>query len=330
MQKVLITGANGFLGVNLTKLLTDLGYEIYAMVRPGADITLLKAAACHIVYGHIDNEKDVCDAVYDKDIVIHTASVTGQFGIAYETYEKINVTATQYIAAACLQYKVRKMIHVSTANAIAPGSISRPGTELNGFSLFKANSGYINTKYLSQQYLLEMRAKHQLPVVIVNPTFMIGPNDAKPSSGQLVLYGLNKKILFYPPGGKNFVHIHDVCKGIINAIDKGKTGECYLLAGDNLSYGHFFKKLNSIAHQKPVMIKIPRTVLTIAGYMGSLIANITRKPVKLTRSSAFMLCLDNYYSGRKSIKELALQYQTTDTAIRDAYHWFDQNGMVRA
>lgn len=330
MEKVLITGANGFLGVNLTKLLTGLGYETYAMVRPGADITLLKMVACHIVYGHIDNEKDVCDAVRDKDIVIHTASVTGQFGIAYETYEKVNVTATQYIAKACLEHKVQKMIHVSTANAIAPGSISRPGTELNGFGLFKAGSSYINSKYLSQQYLLELRAKEQLPVVIVNPTFMIGPNDARPSSGQLVLYGLNKKILFYPPGGKNFVHIHDVCKGIINAIDKGKAGECYLLAGDNLSYGHFFKKLNHIAGQRPVMVRIPKAALTIAGYIGSVIARITRRPVKLTRSSAYMLCLDNYYSGHKSVKELALQYQTTDAAIRDAYHWFDEHGMVRA
>lgn len=325
MKKVLVTGANGFLGGHLVKMLHEQGYAVSVIIRPAAALTRLGGVPCDIIYGNIDKEEDVLAAVAGKDIVIHTASATEQFGVSFEYYERINVSATRYIAEACKTHEVEKLIYVSTANTIAPGSRKDPGTELNGFSLYKAGSGYINSKYLAQQFVLEQVTQHQLPAVVVNPTFMIGPEDGKPSSGQLVLFGLNKRVLFYPSGGKNFVHIRDVGQGVINAIDKGTVGNCYLLAGENMTYREFFRTLNLISGQRPLMVRIPTSVLKLAGVLGSLLQRMTGRTAKLNRSTAYMLCLDNYYSGMKSERHLGLEYQPAITAIGEAYQWFKDN-----
>ncbi|WP_315819900.1 NAD-dependent epimerase/dehydratase family protein [Paraflavitalea speifideaquila] len=298
MKKVLITGANGFLGINLAREFFKLGYFIKIFVRPGADLRGPARQPVEISYGRIDHPEQVSQAVQGCNIVIHAASITDQWGIGFEEYERINFKGTRNIVEACLLHRVEKLIHVSTANTIEPGTKKQPATELNGFSLFKANSGYINTKYLAQQYVLEQVQARHLPAIVVNPTFIIGPHDLKPSSGKLLLYGLNKKLLLYPPGGKNFVYVQDVCQGIINALAIGKTGSCYLLAGHNLTYGEFFRLLNTISKARPVMIQIPALLLKLAGMMGSLKGMVTGKAGKLTYSGAWLLCLDNYYSGK--------------------------------
>ncbi len=235
-------------------------------------------------------------------IVVHAASITDQWGVGFEEYERINFIGTKYIVEACLQHKVERLIHVSTANTIEPGSQKQPATELNGFSLFKANSGYINTKYLAQQYVLEQVQARQLPAIVVNPTFIIGPHDFKPSSGKLLLYGLHKKLLWYPPGGKNFVYVNDVCQGIINALDIGKTGSCYLLAGHNLTYREFFRLLNNISKEKQLMVRIPALLLKLAGMIGSLKAMLTGRPGKLTWSAAYLLLPGQLLFGQKKQK----------------------------
>ncbi len=324
MKKILITGANGFLGSNLTRELYRMGFDIKILIRPSADVKGIEDIPCEIFYGSISNNDDVHEAVKGCDIVIHAACITEQWGVSFAEYEQANFTATKYITAACLAHKVQKFIYVSTANTIGPGHKSNPGNELNGFTLFNANSGYINSKYLAQQYVLEQVASKHLPAIVVNPTFMIGPHDVKPSSGKLILYGLKRRLLFYPPGGKNFVHIKDVCRGIINAIEKGKTGDCYLLAGQNLSYAEFFRLLKKVSGRRQLLIPIPAFILKAAGIIGSL-PGISGK---LNYTTAYMLCLDNYYSGKKSERELQLSYTPVEAAVTGAFTWFKENNYI--
>ncbi|ASZ11900.1 NAD-dependent epimerase/dehydratase family protein [Chitinophaga pendula] len=325
MSKVLVTGANGFLGANLTRELFRLGYEVKAMVRPSADLKGISDIPCELFFGHIDDAAEVMQAVAGCDIVVHTASITEQWDIDFAAYERVNFTGTKHIVAACLAQGVQKFVHVSTANTMGPGNKENPGSELNGFALFNANSGYINSKYLAQQYVLEQIEHCKLPGVIVNPTFMIGPHDTKPSSGKLLLYGLGKKVVFYPPGGKNFVHIQDVCMGIIKAIERGRIGDCYLLAGHNLSYKEFFQLVNEVAREPKLIVRIPPVVLKVGGLIGSMVERVTRRSQKLNYSSAYLLCLENYYTGKKSERELSVRYTPMKTAVGDALNWFKEN-----
>lgn len=325
MKKVLITGASGFLGSNLTRELYRAGYKVKVIVRPSADLRGIADIPCDIFFGNIDQREQVKQAVSGCDIVIHAACITEQWAISFEEYERINFQGTRNIVDACLETGVEKLIYVSTANTIGPGNKACPGNELNGFTLFRANSDYINTKYLAQQYVLEQVVQKGLPAIVVNPTFMIGPHDVKPSSGKLLLYGLGKKVLFYPPGGKNFVHIQDVCRGIISAIERGKIGDCYLLAGHNLSYCEFFRLVNNAAKETKLMIPIPAFALKLAGMAGSLLERFTGKRGKLNYTAAYLLCLDNYYTGRKSERELRIAYTGMEDAISGALSWFREN-----
>lgn len=323
--KVLITGGNGFLGANAARELFRRGYEIKLMMRASADTGVIFDIPCEVHHGEISNPHDVLKAVAGCDYVVHTASITQQWGVSFKDYEKVNVKGTINVVDACLLYRVKRLIHISTANTIGPGNRSKPASELNSFALTQLNSGYISSKYIAQQYVLEQVEKKRLPAVIINPTFMIGQNDAKPSSGQLLLHGLNKRVVFHPPGGKNFVHINDVCIGIANALVMGKIGDCYLMAGENLSYRGFFRLLNKVSGQSPLLIQIPGVMLKMFGIIGTLSAVLSGKNGKLNYSSAYMLCLFNYYSGRKSERELQLTYATTEQAINSAFNWFKDN-----
>lgn len=328
MKKILITGANGLLGTNLAWHLFRIGYKVHLFVRPGGDLRGLDGLPAHITYGRIDNAGQVNEAVAGCDYVVHAASITDQWGVDFEEYERINYKGTRHVVAACLEHGIEKLIHVSTANTIGPGTREQPGTELNGFSLFQADSGYINSKYLAQQFVQEQVQAKGLPAVIVNPTFIIGPRDYKPSSGKLLLHGLNKKLLFYPPGGKNFVYVEDVCQGIVNALHLGEPGNCYLLAGHNHTYKEFFSLLNHLSEQRPLMIGLPAWLLKAAGLLGSLKGIITGKPGRLTWSAAYLLCLDNYYAGDKAAVDLRVNYTPMEIALSKALSWFRANHYI--
>lgn len=327
-NKVLVTGANGFLGSHIVRSLLQQGYTVRALVRPNANIKNLAGLAVDFFYGQINNSDDVKKAVEGCTYVVHAASITSQFGITYEQYEQINITATRYVAEACLQHGIQKLVFISTAGAFNPGKKNNPGTELNGFTMFQSGSGYIITKYLAQQYILEQVERNKLPAVIINPAFILGPDDWQPSSGQLVLYGLRKKLLLYPPGGKSFVHVQDVCKAVINSLALPQHGGCYLLAGDNLSYKEFFRLLTDTAGHKKLLLPVPGFALSLAGNIGSLIQTLFRRPMTFNRTMTFLMKLDNYYSGKKSERQLGIQYTPTRQILQDTIRWYQQNGLI--
>lgn len=319
---ILITGASGLLGTNLVRLSYQQGYKVRILVRPNADLSALRDIPMEIIYGLIDDKEDVLAAVKGCDHVIHAASLTTQWGTPYEAYKRINITATQYIAEACLAFGVKRLIYVSTANTLAPGSRTVPGTELNAFGLHHINSGYINSKYVALQYIQEQVQQKGLQAVIISPTFMIGAYDVKPSSGQLILHGLNRRLMAYPSGGKNFVHVEDVCDGIFKAIRNGGVGEHYLLAGHNLTYKEFYKIVDAQIGRTRSKLRIPGALLRTAGIMSDVLQYLTRRPSKLNYAGAYMLSLDNYYSGEKARRELGVAYRSIDDAVAEALEWF--------
>lgn len=325
MEKILVTGANGFLGSNLVRQLSREGYAVRAMIRPGANLAGMQDIPCEIFYGNIDNAGDADKAVEGCKLVVHAAAITRQWAIAFEEYERINFTGTKNIAEACIKHKVDKLIYVSTANTIGPGNRHRPGTELDSFTLFKANSAYISTKYLAQQFILEQVEKRKLPAIVVNPTFMIGPNDIKPSSGKLMLYALNRRLLFYPPGGKNFVYIKDVCDGIISAMHRGVIGSCYLLAGHNMSYKRFFQLVSRAGGKSAFLIGLPAIVVKFLGILAPFIGKITGREARINFTIAYLSCMEIYYSGKKSERELFVKYTSMEEAINKSLAWFKEN-----
>lgn len=327
-MKVLVTGANGLLGVNLVRELVRTGNAVKAFVRHTANLKGLHNVPCQICRGEVTSYDDVEKALKDCDAVVHAASSTSVLPLKFDFFEKINVDSTKNIIQAALNQGNKRLIYISTAAAFGAGPKDNPGTEQSPFALRAFHSGYIDSKVMAQEHILKSVTTRGLNAVVVNPTFMIGPYDVKPSSGKIILHGLSRGIQWCPKGGKNFVHVRDVAQGTLRALMTGTVGECYLIAGENLTYKEFFLRLNKITGRKRVQVVIPRTVSRAAGSLVDTWNHFTGQKKPLTKSNAEILTLDNYYSGEKAIREFKIQPSPVIDAIAEAIEWFKKEDYI--
>jgi dihydroflavonol-4-reductase len=327
-MKALVTGANGFLASNVVRELNRRGYRVRAMVRSTADLRSLPGTDYELFYGNITNIIHAMDAAKGCDVVIHIAAETSQCYTNAEFYMRTNFLGTLNMLEAAFKNNVKRFIFVSTANTFGYGTKSNPGNENIPPKSPFTSSGYAMSKMKAQELVLEYADTGKLETVVVNPTFMIGPNDAKPNSGKIITMVYNKKFVLVPPGGKNFIHVADVAAGICNAIDKGKSGSCYLLANENLSYSEFYTKLAKAAGKSFYQIKLAPRLLHAIAVLAKLASKSGFKS-DLNPVNARILCVDNYYSSAKAVSELMLPQTPVDNAISDALKWFRQHGYIK-
>ncbi len=320
MEKVFVTGSNGLLGTNLIAELLGRGYAVKGLVRNPSSYKGVQHPKLELVKGGILD--DLSGYMQDCHAVVHAAALTSQHLAQYAPYQKVNVEGTLNVFQSAELSKVEKFVFVSTANTIGYGGKSGGGTEEAPIRYPFSKSFYALSKLEAESKL--MGKSQKIPIVIVNPTFMIGPYDTKPSSGRIILMGLNRKILFYPPGGKNFVHVKDVATGVVNCLTQGKAGEKYLLAGENLTYRDFFRKLFPYSPNTPFMVRIPPYLLQLMGSLGDILRKLN---INTSISSVNMkaLCVNNFYSRQKSESRLTLRYQSVDRAIAQAIAYFREN-----
>ncbi|MDT0645080.1 NAD-dependent epimerase/dehydratase family protein [Zunongwangia sp. F260] len=324
-MKLLITGANGLLATNTIKHFLELGHSVKGLLRSKEKFLLPPHKNLELVQGDITDVSAVENAVNGCDAVIHIAALTSPDLPNYDSYYKVNVLGSENLVNSAIKHQLKRFIYVSSANTMGFGTLESPGTEKTPLKPPFTESLYAKSKLEGQEKLLSYADK--INVITVNPTFMLGPYDGKPSSGEIILMGYGKKFIFYPPGGKNFVDVRDVALGISAALEKGKNRETYLLAGENLSYQEFFTKIVQRSETKTVMIKVPTQLLLVAGYGGDFIRKMA---IKTSVSSANMkiLSVKNYYSAKKAEEELGVHFQPIDQAIDNAIAWFQKNGKL--
>ncbi len=325
-MKVLVTGATGLLGPYIVRELLKNKYPVRVLVRPESDLSVLAGLRLDVFKGQLTFFKDVERAVAGCTYVIHAAALAVHKPTRLEAFRKLNIESTRYITEACKKNGVLRLIFVSTANCFANGTNSNPGNEEGRFLSWMKKSGYAYSKLLAQQQVLEETTKGNLDAVVVNPTFIIG-KDKKPEGGRIFSFILNKKIAFYPTGGKNFVDAAAVSVGIVNAMEKGRSGECYLLAGENLSYHEFFNIVKNITRQQTLLVPVPCLFLKWAGSVGDVIEKLFKAPVELTYVNARMLCQENYYTPAKAVKELDFPVVPARKFIKKTLRWFEKRSM---
>ena len=320
MKNIFITGISGLLGSNLAIDLLDRGFIVKALLRNKKGFTKFTHSNLVLIEGNLTD--DLAVHLKKIDIFIHIAAETKPGLLNYSDYQKINVKATKHLYQSCVDCDVTKFIFISTANTMGFGSLENLGNEKKKIKPPFKNAGYAQSKLEAEKYLLTQ--KKNIDVIIINPTFMIGPYDDKPSSGKIILMGWKKKVVFYPPGGKNFVNVKDASQAIINSIDLGKNGERYLIGNENLSFNQFFSKLNLITNQKPIMIKVPKWLLITVGSFCNLL-KLIHVPTNISLTNIQMLCINNYYDNKKSKQKLNMNYTSIDRGIKEAINYFSQS-----
>lgn len=323
-MRVLVTGANGLLASNTIKHLMEADYEVRGLIRNKSKFHL-KHSGVELVQGDLLNKTEVEKAVENCDCIVHIAAVTDPALLKYEDYERVNVQGTDILLNAAEKAGVRKFIYISSATTIGYGSKDRPGNEKMPVKEPFSASHYTRSKIEAEKKVLSFSEKTE--VLVLNPSFILGPYDAKPSSGKIILMGHDKNLIFCPPGGKNFVNAKDVARAIGAAIEQGKNGESYLVTGENLSYKEFFSRLGQRGDKKPRILVIPVFLLLIAGKAGDLLRFFG---IQTAISSVNMriLCISNFYSNKKAREELNLDFSSIDFGIKEAVKWFRKKDML--
>ncbi|MEM9687448.1 MAG: NAD-dependent epimerase/dehydratase family protein [Bacteroidota bacterium] len=323
MEKVLITGITGLLGTNLSLILLEKGYSVIGIARAPKKYKAPLSPHLKLI------KKELCDDFSSElkgvDYVVHIAANTAQNNIKYATYFNTNTLATKHLYEQACRHQVKKFIFISSANTLGFGSEFHTGNENCEWKYPFKSSFYAQSKKEAEDWLLKNIQK--TAVIILNPTFMLGAYDTKPSSGKIIQMILGKKIIFYPPGGKNFVYVNDVAYGIINSFYHGKNGEKYLLCNENLSYKTFYKKVCNSATQSSFFIKVPKFVLFLLGYLGDFLRYLHIRTV-LSKPNLHALTIYNYFSNGKSIKELNMRYTPLDIAIKATINYFERHKTV--
>ncbi|SEL26306.1 NAD-dependent epimerase/dehydratase family protein [Parapedobacter koreensis] len=324
-MNVLVTGANGLLATNTILALLARGYRVRGLIRDTKKFLLPPQDGLALAIGDITDAASLARAVGGCDYIIHSAATTDMGLLHYEDYHRINVMGTEQVIQAALAHGVKKIVYVSTANTFGYGSLQQLGDETRPMKAPFSEAWYARSKAEGERLILA--AKDRIAVTVVNPTFMIGAYDGKPSSGAIIQMGYGKKVVFHPPGGKNFVHVADAAEGVIRALERGENGAAYLLAGENLSYRDFFKKLASHSPSQPLLVAVPRPVLRAAGYLGDALRTLGIRTA-LSSVNMKILCICNYYSNSKAQQELGVVFRPIDAGIDDAIHWFKAHAML--
>lgn len=326
MPTVLVTGANGLLATNIIIKLLERGYHVKGLLRNREKFQYPGHPNLELIESDITNSLSVKKALPGCHSVIHVAALTAQTFLRYDAYNKVNVQATEELIKLAIDAKIIRFIYVSSANAFGYGSKENPGNETTSMKAPFTSSFYARSKQEGQKRVLSYRDK--IEVVVVNPTFMLGAYDGKPSSGQIILMGYHKRIIFHPSGGKNFVHVADVAKGTIQALENGPAGEAYLMANENLSYREFFRQLAEVTHRKPILIPLPKFLLIAVGYIGDTLRFIGY-PVSFSSVNMRSLCVHNYYSNKKAREQLGMNFRPVKQAITEAIEWFRSKDMLK-
>lgn len=327
-EKVFVTGADGMLGASICRELLRQGYAIKAFLMPDRNTNVLDGLDLEVGFGDILDKNSLKTEMKGCGIVIHAAAITGVWPRRSKTTRQVIFDGTRNVMDAAEELGVRRMIHIGTANSFSPGPKEDPGDEESEFDGWKFKVDYITSKYLTQQMLLERYLSHGFPIIIINPTFMIGPYDSGPTSGKMLIELLSGKLSAYSIGGRNFVCSKDVAAAAVNALKLGRLGECYVAGNENLEYGEFFLKACKATGKEFKMRKVPGFLVLGFGLINSVMARITGKPPQLSFSMARLSRISHYFSSQKAVKELNMPQTPIEEAIELSVGWFQTNGYL--
>lgn len=323
-KKIAITGANGFLGTNVVLELARRGVEMRAILR-NTNPTIDNCPSLKAIRGNILEFNDLKSCVEGCDAIIHIAAITDQSLLSLDDYTDFNVAALENVIAVAREVGVRRVIFVSSSNTIGNGTLEKSGDE----------STPINGAYKKQLYGLSkvaaervLREATDIEGVIINPCFMLGSYDHKPTSGKIIFMGYGKRFIFSTGGGKNIVDVQGAAVAICNALELGRRGENYLLAGENITFTNFYKLLCKITGQKSTIITAPQFLVTPLGWIGDLLRLCGIKS-QVSSVNRRIVCAQEYYSGAKAERELGLPRSSVETCTRSAIEWFKEQSMLK-
>jgi dihydroflavonol-4-reductase len=320
-----VTGASGFLGWHVARLLIDRGCSVRTLVRPGSRVADL---AVETVVGDLREPESLRRAVDGCSLVFHVAADYRLWAKDPRELYRSNVDGTRNLLAAARDAGVERVVYTSTVGCIGmtPGGL---GDETTPVSLEDMAGDYKRSKFLAEQVVLEF-AREGFPVVIVNPTAPIGDHDFKPTpTGQIVLDFLKGDMPAFIDTGLNVVDARDAAAGHLLACECGRAGERYILGSENLTLAEILRKLAAITGRKAPSVRLPYAVAYCAGACSTAWAELTGTPPRVPLEGVRMARKKMWVSHEKARRELGFEPGPAERALAKAVEWF-QAGRAKA
>lgn len=318
MKPALVTGASGFIGWHVARLLLARGERVRALVRASSSVPELDV---ELVAGDLRDPDSLARAVAGCGVVYHIAADYRLWSKNPADLYHSNVDGTRNVLTAARAAGVERFVYTSTVGCIGipPGGI---GDETSPVSIAEMSGTYKRSKFLAEEVALDF-ARSGFPVVIVNPTAPMGDHDFKPTpTGQIVLDFLRGAMPAYIDTGLNVAHADDVAGGHLLACEHGRVGERYILGSENLTLEQILRMLADITGRKAPTIQIPYAVAYAAGVITTAWANISGVAPRAPLEAVKMARKKMWVSHGKAAAELGYSPRPARAALAAAVTWF--------
>ena len=327
-MKALVTGASGFTGKYLVKNLLAHNYQVRVFVRPTSNIDELKKLPVEIAFGHVQNKAEVFDAVHGMDVVFHVAALYRAANLPNSAYWDVNVTGTENVMEAALQYRVKRVLHCSTGGV--HGHIEKPPA--NEEAPFRPGDVYQDSKAEGEKVAMYYAKEKNLPVTVVRPTGIYGPGDMR----MLKMYRMiqDRKFIMFGKGNVYYhlTYVTDTVEGMRLAAEKDiAVGQAYLIAGERYTtLMEFARMVADVLNVPPPRIKLPVWPLYWAGFLCEKICVPLRIQPPIFRRRVDIFTKDRAFDISKAKRDLGYQPQVDmEEGIRRTARWYIENGYLR-
>jgi dihydroflavonol-4-reductase len=322
-MKIFITGATGFIGTHLVLFLKNTQHELYCLARSSSNIETLEKVNANVIIGDVIDKQSVLDGMNGCDWVINLANFYEFWTPYQQKYEEVNIKGTRNVMEAAIASGVSKVVHVSTA--VVYGNAEWPVTETSKMG-DRCVTSYAQSKRDGDRNVWELYEKENLPLIVIYPSAVLGPNDPK-ASGRYILNMAQGKLpaqiltnIYF-----SFVHVKDVALTIVKALEKeSNIGEKYIVSAENHTWGELNDMISKISGTRLPFLTLPGWLAVFNSYLFSAIAKFIKKPPIWDMSVDQIAIMKQGFKidGSKVEKELGITYTPVYDAIKEAIESF--------
>ncbi|MGA9978658.1 MAG: hopanoid-associated sugar epimerase [Candidatus Sulfotelmatobacter sp.] len=328
-MKAFVTGATGFLGSHVAGVLAAQGADLRLLVRPASNLKNLEGLHAETATGDLRDPASLDKAMSGCDTVFHVAADYRLWVRDPDEMYRSNVDGTRAILEAARKNGVRRVIYTSSVATMGFTRNGSPADEDSPVALADMIGHYKRSKFMAEQIALEA-GRSGMNVVVVNPTTPVGEQDIKPTpTGRIILDFLKRKFPAYVDTGLNLVDVTECARGHVAALERGKSGERYILGGENLTLKQILDKLAAITGLSSPTVKLPYFFAFAAAAVDETITGrILHREPRATIDAVRMGRKKMFASSAKAERDLGWKLVPAENALRRAVEWFRSNHYV--
>jgi dihydroflavonol-4-reductase len=330
VELAFITGASGFVGSAVARALLASGYGVRALVRPTSPRTNLDLAGLQLVEADMRDERAVAQSVAGARYVFHVAADYRLWAPDPDEIIRNNVEGTRAVLRAARAAGVERLVYTSSVATLRLNPDSTPADESQMLSEDRAIGAYKRSKVAAESLALQMAADDGLPLVIVNPSTPIGPRDVRPTpTGRIIVEAASGRMPAFVDTGLNLVHVDDVARGHLLALQRGRIGERYILGGEDVTLARMLAMIAGLVGRAAPRVRLPRRAIYPIAFVSEAIARFTGREPFATLDGLRMAKYRMFFTSAKAQSELGYTARPVIEALNDAIAWFRRAGMIR-